>query len=98
MRPKKYTKKETDAAFINLKGWDMKDGVLRKKITFKNFTQAFGFMTMVAFEAEKLNHHPDWKNSYNKVSISLQTHDAGGLTELDFKLAKTIDKILENGF
>ncbi|HOZ87421.1 MAG TPA: 4a-hydroxytetrahydrobiopterin dehydratase [Bacteroidia bacterium] len=98
MRPKKYTKKETDAAFINLKGWDMKDGVLRKKITFKNFTQAFGFMTMVAFEAEKLNHHPDWKNSYNKVTISLQTHDAGGLTELDFKLAKTIDKILENGF
>ncbi|MES2679809.1 MAG: 4a-hydroxytetrahydrobiopterin dehydratase [Bacteroidota bacterium] len=98
MRPKKYTKKESDAAFINLKGWELKDDVLRKKITFKNFTQAFGFMTMVAIEAEKLNHHPDWKNGYNKVTINLQTHDAGGLTELDFKLAKTIDKILENGF
>ncbi len=76
----------------------MKDKELRKKITFKNFTQAFGFMTMVAFEAEKINHHPDWKNSYNKVTISLSSHDAGGLTELDFKLARTIDKILENGF
>jgi 4a-hydroxytetrahydrobiopterin dehydratase len=98
MKPKKFTKKESDAAFINLKGWDMKDKELRKKITFKNFTQAFGFMTMVAFEAEKINHHPDWKNSYNKVTISLSSHDAGGLTELDFKLARTIDKILENGF
>lgn len=98
MKPKKYTKKESDAAFINLKGWDMKDNELKRKITFKNFTQAFGFMTCIAIEAEKLNHHPDWKNSYNKLTISLQSHDAGGLTELDFKLAKTIDKIIENGF
>ena len=97
MRPKKYSKKQTDAAFIHLKGWMLKDDVLQKKITFKNFTQAFGFMTCVALEAEKLNHHPDWKNNYNKVSISLTTHDAGGLTELDFKLAKLIDKLLENG-
>lgn len=98
MKPKKYSKKEADAAFIHLKGWEMKDDHLRKKITFKNFTQAFGFMTCVAIEAEKLNHHPDWKNVYNKMTISLQTHEAKGLTDLDFKLAKTIDKILENGF
>jgi len=98
MRPKKYTKKESDAAFIHLKGWELKTKELRKKITFKNFTQAFGFMTCIAIEAEKLNHHPELKNSYNKVTISLSTHDAGGLTELDFILAKTIDKMLENGF
>ena len=55
-------------------------------------------MTQVALEAEKLDHHPDWTNSYNKVLINLSTHDAGGLTELDFKLAKKIDKIIENGF
>ena len=98
MRPKKYSKKQAEAAFIHLKGWTLKNEVLQKKITFKNFTQAFGFMTCVAIEAEKLNHHPDWKNSYNKLTISLETHDAGGLTELDFKLAKLIDKLLENGF
>ena len=98
MRPKKYSKKQADLAFIDLKGWAMKDGSLRKKITFKNFTRAFGFMTCVAIEAEKLNHHPDWKNGYNKLAITLTTHDAGGLTELDFKLAKQIDKLLEDGF
>jgi 4a-hydroxytetrahydrobiopterin dehydratase len=98
MRPKKYSKKQVTEAFAQLSGWELKEDTLRRKITFKNFAQAFGFMTRVALEAEKLNHHPDWKNSYNKVSLSLSTHDAGGLTELDFKLAATIDKILEDGF
>ncbi len=87
-----------DAALIDLKGWALKKDSLHKKLVFKNFTQAFGFMTCVALEAEKTNHHPEWKNVYNRVSITLSTHDAGGLTELDFKLAKLIDKILENGF
>lgn len=98
MRPKKYTKKQSEAAFTDLKGWTLKDDSLRRKITFRDFSQAFGFMTSVALEAQRLNHHPDWKNVYNRVSITLSTHDAGGLTELDFKLAKTIDKLLENGF
>lgn len=83
---------------MDLKGWALKDKTIRKKITFKDFSKAFGFMTAVALEAQKLNHHPDWENSYNKLSITLSTHDAGGLTELDFKLAKLIDKLLENGF
>lgn len=83
---------------MDLKGWTLKDKTIRKKITFKDFSKAFGFMTVVALEAQKLNHHPDWENAYNKVTISLSTHDAGGLTELDFKLAKLIDKLLENGF
>ncbi|MEO6304412.1 MAG: 4a-hydroxytetrahydrobiopterin dehydratase [Bacteroidia bacterium] len=98
MRPKAYTNQEIETAFSGLKDWTLKDNTILKEITFKSFVQAFGFMTQVALEAEKSDHHPDWKNVYNKVSISLSTHDAGGLTELDFKLAKKIDKILENGF
>ncbi|MBA2610471.1 MAG: 4a-hydroxytetrahydrobiopterin dehydratase [Bacteroidetes bacterium] len=98
MRPKAYTQQEIDTEFLNLKDWTLNGKSLSKEIVFKNFVQAFGFITQVALEAEKLDHHPDWKNVYNKVSITLSTHDAGGLTELDFKLAKKIDKILANGF
>jgi 4a-hydroxytetrahydrobiopterin dehydratase len=98
MRPKKFNKKQISDAIVHIKGWELKDDTLRRKMAFKSFAQAFGFMTRVALEAEKLNHHPDWKNSYNKVTVSLSTHDAGGLTELDFRLAASIDKILENGF
>jgi 4a-hydroxytetrahydrobiopterin dehydratase len=98
VRPKAYTPEEIKTEFQNLKGWTLNEKSISKEMTFKNFVQAFGFMTQVALEAEKLDHHPDWKNGYNKVSINLSTHDAGGLTELDFKLAKKIDKILENGF
>jgi 4a-hydroxytetrahydrobiopterin dehydratase len=61
---------------------------------FGNFIEAFSFMTNVAFRAEKMNHHPTWENTYNTVKINLSTHDVGGLSELDFNLAKAIDKIL----
>jgi 4a-hydroxytetrahydrobiopterin dehydratase len=98
VRPTAYTQQQIEAELFTLSGWVQKNQTLLKEITFKNFTQAFGFMTQVALEAEKLDHHPDWTNSYNKVLINLSTHDAGGLTELDFKLAKKIDKILEHGF
>ena len=98
MRPKAYSQPEIETALAELKDWLLKDKIICKEITFKNFTQAFGFMTQVALEAEKMDHHPNWTNSYNKVSISLSTHDAGGLTELDFKLAQKINKILANGF
>jgi 4a-hydroxytetrahydrobiopterin dehydratase len=98
VRPTAYTQQQIDTEFLNLNGWNITSNILSKEITFKNFTQAFGFMTQVALEAEKLDHHPDWTNTYNKVLINLSTHDAGGLTELDFKLAKKIDKIIENGF
>jgi 4a-hydroxytetrahydrobiopterin dehydratase len=80
-----------------LKDWELKDNCLIKQFKFSNFVQAFGFMTQVAIEAEKLNHHPEWKNVYNKVNVMLQTHEAGGLTELDFKLAAKMDKITEHG-
>ena len=98
MRPKAYTQEEIKTAFSELKDWKLNANSISKEFTFKNFVQAFGFITQVALEAEKLDHHPNWENVYNKVTITLSTHDAGGLTELDFKLAKKINKILENGF
>ncbi|XP_029029802.1 pterin-4-alpha-carbinolamine dehydratase 2-like isoform X1 [Betta splendens] len=64
-----------------------------KELHFKTFNQAFGFMSRVALQAEKMNHHPEWFNVYNKVQITLTTHDCGGLSRRDVKLAKFIDKI-----
>jgi 4a-hydroxytetrahydrobiopterin dehydratase len=76
--------------------WTEKDNSLQASFQFKNFTQAFAFMTEVAFAAEKLNHHPDWSNVWNTVHFKLNTHDAGStVTELDHKLAKAIDAIAE---
>ncbi len=68
-------------------------GKLEKEFTFKKFTEAFSFMTRVAFEAEQLNHHPDWFNSYNRVRIELFTHDAQCITDTDLELARRIDAI-----
>jgi 4a-hydroxytetrahydrobiopterin dehydratase len=98
MRPKLYSSAEITENLLALSNWIMEGSSIHKEFKFKSFTGAFGFMTQVALEAEKLNHHPEWKNVYNKVTITLSTHDAGGLTELDFKLAKLIDKIFEHGF
>ncbi len=75
--------------------WIEKDDKLYRKFEFKNFSQAFAFMTRVAIEAEKMDHHPYWSNVYNKVEIWLNTHDAGDVvTEKDHKLAERIDKLL----
>jgi len=73
--------------------WVIKNNSLFKEFTFRNFVEAFSFMTAVALEAEKMDHHPDWMNVYNKVLIHLNTHSAGGITEKDFKLAGKIEKI-----
>ena len=93
MRPSLYTANEIQDNLQWLKDWKLEGKSIHKDFKFKDFISAFGFMSQVALHAEKLNHHPDWKNVYNTVSITLSTHDAGGLTELDFKLAKLIDKI-----
>ena len=77
-------------------GWAQEGDFIKRDFTFDNFTHAFGFMTMVAIEAEKSDHHPNWQNVYNKVSISLSTHDAGGLTDQDFDLASKIDQIAKD--
>lgn len=74
--------------------WIEKDNMLRRTFEFRNFIEAFAFMTKVAFAAEKANHHPNWSNVYNKVEISLCTHDAGNtVTDKDRKLAEIIDKL-----
>jgi 4a-hydroxytetrahydrobiopterin dehydratase len=74
--------------------WEEKDNKLYKKFEFKDFSEAFAFMTRVAFEAEKMNHHPEWKNVWNTVEVWLSTHDAGDVvTEKDKKLAGKIDRI-----
>ena len=76
-------------------GWIEKDNTLYRKLEFKNFSEAFAFMVRVAIEAERMNHHPEWTNVYNKVEISLSTHDAGDIvTDRDVKLAEKINKLL----
>jgi len=76
-------------------GWIEKDNTLYRKLEFKNFSEAFAFMVRVAIEAERMNHHPQWTNVYNKVDISLSTHDAGDIiTDRDVKLAEKINNLL----
>lgn len=81
-------------ALADLDGWTLAEdgGSIRRRFEFKNFSQAFGFMTRAALAAEKMDHHPDWSNVYKTVDVQLSTHDAGGLTELDFNLARKMDK------
>ena len=76
--------------------WNEKNNQLQRSFEFKDFVHAFAFMTRIAFVAEKMNHHPNWSNVWNKVDIALNTHDAGNvITEKDRKLAEAIDKIYE---
>ena len=75
-------------------GWTQDGDTLHRELAFADFSEAFGFMTRVALLAEKRNHHPDWSNSWNKVSIDLTTHDAGGLTENDAALAEAINSLV----
>lgn len=78
-----------------IKNWSFDGTYISRDLKFKNFTEAFSFMTAVAFEAEKMNHHPDWSNVYNNVTIKLNTHDANGITQADIDLAGKIDKLFE---
>jgi len=86
---------ERDAALAGLAGWTYAadSGTISREFRFKSFTEAFAFMTRVAFLAEKADHHPDWSNSYALVTISLSTHSAGGLTQKDIALARAIDAL-----
>ena len=76
--------------------WVMKNEKLHREFRFKDFTHAFGFMSMVALVAEKTNHHPEWFNVYNKVVVDLTTHEVKGVSERDFQLAQSMDKLAEN--
>ena len=89
----KLSKQEVAAGLSKLDGWRLVKGNLHRIFEFKDFRQAFGFMKRVAVAADRMDHHPDWSNAYNKVTIDLSTHSAGGLTKNDFKLAGKIQRI-----
>jgi 4a-hydroxytetrahydrobiopterin dehydratase len=89
----KLSKQEIAAGLRKLDGWRVVKGNLHHVFEFKDFTRAFGFMKRVALAADRMDHHPDWSNAYNKVTIDLSTHSAGGLTSNDFELAGKIQKI-----
>ncbi|UII80156.1 4a-hydroxytetrahydrobiopterin dehydratase [Flagellimonas sp. CMM7] len=80
----------------NLNGWAYDDGMIWKSFKFQDFKDTFSVMTRIAFECEKQNHHPNWENVYNNLTIKLNTHDVGGITLNDFNLAKSIEKIVNN--
>ncbi len=93
MSDEKLSKQEIAVQLRKLDGWTIMKGTLHHTFEFKDFKQAFGFMKRVALAANSMNHHPDWSNSYNKVTVDLSTHSAGGLTKNDFELAGRIQKI-----
>ena len=84
---------EIEARLASVDGWELRDGMLRREFVFANFVEAIGFMTRAAIHAERLNHHPDWSNLYNKVRVGLETHDVGGISHLDFELATTMNDL-----
>ena len=93
--PQKLTAAARAAALAKLPGWSEVKGrdAITRKFVFKDFNEAFGFMTKAALIAEKLDHHPEWFNVYKTVEVTLSTHDAGGLTELDVKLAEAMNRL-----
>jgi 4a-hydroxytetrahydrobiopterin dehydratase len=90
----RLTHDEAEQRLADVPGWGIADGSLHREIEFRNFVEAFGFMAMVALEAEKLNHHPDWSNSWNRVVIDISSHADGGITDQCFTLAAAINSAL----
>lgn len=91
---RRLTGQEREQALLDLAGWQEVEGrdAIRKSFTFKTFNQAWGFMSRVALKAEKMDHHPEWFNVYNRVDVTLSTHEVDGLSERDLELARFIDK------
>ncbi|ARV14625.1 4a-hydroxytetrahydrobiopterin dehydratase [Polaribacter sp. SA4-12] len=92
---KKLSDKEIETRLENLIDWEYYDDALHTDFEFDNFKDCMSAMNRIAFECEALNHHPEWTNNYNTLDITLKTHDAYGVTELDFKLAEAINIIVE---
>ena len=90
---RKMTDAEIEAAMKHLPGWAVQAGKLHREYKFPDFIRAFGFMATAAPAIEKMNHHPEWFNVYNRVTVDLATHDAGGITEKDFELARLLEGI-----
>jgi 4a-hydroxytetrahydrobiopterin dehydratase len=93
MKREKLSGQEIEGRLAKLPGWGVKDGALYREFVCRDFTHAWGFMSSCALAAEKLDHHPDWSNSWNKVRVSLSTHSAGGITEYDFALAEKMQAL-----
>ena len=85
---------EIEEELKKLSEWNVKNGKLHKEFQFDNFNQAFGFMTRAAMEIEKMNHHPEWFNVYNRITVELTTHDAGGITKNDVDLARILNSLI----
>ena len=93
MARQKLSEQEVQAALSSHPGWTVVNGKLHREYKFKDFVQAFGFMTQVALVAEQMNHHPEWFNVYSTVRVDLTTHDVGGISQLDFTLAEKMDAL-----
>ncbi|AAZ59312.1 pterin-4-alpha-carbinolamine dehydratase [Prochlorococcus marinus str. NATL2A] len=89
-------KNQLDSFIEKNPSWIIDNKTIKKEFKFENFIEAFGFMSKVALLSEKIDHHPDWQNIYNKVKINLTTHDKGGITTNDIKLAEAIDKLINS--
>ena len=94
MAIEKLSPQDVERRLGELDGWTVENGKLHRDLQFADFVQAFGFMARVALLAEAANHHPEWFNVYNRVSIDLSTHDAGGISRYDFELAEKINGLL----
>jgi len=95
--PRPLTAEQVEDALDGLPGWTLQAGRLHRELQFRDFIDAFGFMSKVALHAEALNHHPEWFNVYRTVTIDLSTHEAGGISQLDVELAARIDAELPAG-
>ncbi len=91
----KLSEQDIEKRLLRLPDWEYYDNAIHAEFEFENFKDCFSAMSRIAFECEALNHHPEWKNVYNVLTISLSTHDAGGVTIKDFKLAEAIEYIVE---
>ncbi|MBP0902328.1 4a-hydroxytetrahydrobiopterin dehydratase [Mariniflexile gromovii] len=91
----KLSAEDIEKRLLGLPEWEYYDDAIHAEFEFENFKDCFSAMSRIAFECEALNHHPDWSNVYNVLTISLTTHSVNGVTEKDFKLAKAIEAIVE---
>ena len=90
----KLSEEQIKEELANLSGWSIINGKLHKDFVFKDFIEAFGFMSTAALHIEKMNHHPEWFNVYNKIKVDLTTHDAGGITQNDINLARILNSLV----
>jgi 4a-hydroxytetrahydrobiopterin dehydratase len=93
---KALSDQEVETGLSEIPGWSVKDGRLQRELKFPSFVEAFGFLTSLAIVAERMDHHPEIFNVYNRVKLELTTHDANGITTLDFELAKAANKLAAN--